>query len=149
MKRFLFPLQTVLNVKINQKKEIKGELAKAQAEYNKVERELEELVNIEMNNYKNYAKELSKPLNCEMLSNYSSYSNYIKKCVEEKKDFLSKIEFKIDKIKQKLLVVAKEEKSLEKLKERQYSIFLDESKKIEEKMLDEFVSYKQTKREVV
>lgn len=140
MAKFKFRLQTVLNYKTQQEENKKNELGKAiqqlEAEKKKLrilEGQLAKLVN-EFN-------ESAKKTTVTKLIEYNGFLSVLNKRIKAQKENVNLKAQIVDKIREELLEAVKERKILDKLKEKKLQEFFIETKKDEQKINDEIVSY--------
>jgi len=140
MAKLKFRLQTVLNYKTQQEENKKNELGKAiqqlEAEKKKLrilEGQLAKLVN-EFN-------ESAKKTTVTKLIEYNGFLSVLNKRIKAQKENVNLKAQIVDKIREELLEAVKERKILDKLKEKKLQEFFIETKKDEQKINDEIVSY--------
>lgn len=78
------------------------------------------------------------------IGNLKLYNNYLQdiaKNIENQEDIIDETKQELEKVKEELLIAMQEKKSFEKLKEKGYNEYLDESKKKEEKIIDGIVTF--------
>lgn len=135
-----FRLEKVLNYKENIESFKKTEFGNINLKLNKEE---EILFNYNLNKEKlvNKKKESMNNTNIGNLKLYNDYLIDISANIENQEQVIDKIKEDLKKAKEELLVAMQERKSFEKLKENNYNEFLSETKKKEEKVIDEIISY--------
>lgn len=78
------------------------------------------------------------------IGNLKLFNNYLKdisKNIENQEQLVEETKEELEKVKKELLIARQEKKSFEKLKEKDYEEYLEESKKKEEKIIDEIVTF--------
>lgn len=79
------------------------------------------------------------------IGNLKLFNNYLKDIsenIENQEQLVGETKQELEEVKKELLIAMREKKSFEKLKEKGYEEYLDESKKKEEKIIDEIVTFK-------
>lgn len=135
-----FRLEKVLNYKENIESFKKTEFGNINLKLNKEE---EILFNYNLNKEKLVNKK-KESMNNTSIGNLKLYNDYlidISANIENQEQVIDKIKEDLKKAKEELLVAMQERKSFEKLKENNYNEFLSETKKKEEKVIDEIISY--------
>lgn len=135
-----FRLEKVLNYKENIESFKKTEFGNINLKLNKEE---EILFNYNLNKERlvNKKKESMNNTNIGNLKLYNDYLIDISANIENQEQVIDEIKEDLRKAKEELLVAMQERKSFEKLKENNYNEFLSETKKKEEKVIDEIISY--------
>lgn len=140
MGKFNFRLEKVLNYK----ETIEGF---KKTEYGEISQKLskEEEVLYSYNLYKeNLISDKNQNKEKTNIGNLKLFNNYLKdvsKNIENQEEKIEKTKEELEKVKEDLLVAMQEKKSFEKLKEKDYKVYLDESKKEEAKIIDEIVTF--------
>lgn len=135
-----FRLEKVLNYKENIESFKKTEFGNINLKLNKEE---EILFNYNLNKEKLVNKK-KESMNNTSIGNLKLYNDYlidISTNIENQEQVIDEIKEDLRKAKEELLVAMQERKSFEKLKENNYNEFLSETKKKEEKVIDEIISY--------
>lgn len=135
-----FRLEKVLNYKENIESFKKTEFGNINLKLNKEE---EILFNYNLNKEKLVNKK-KESMNNTSIGNLKLYNDYlidISANIENQEQVIDEIKEDLRKAKEELLVAMQERKSFEKLKENNYNEFLSETKKKEEKVIDEIISY--------
>lgn len=142
MKKFKFSLQVLMNTKNTQKRNSEIELAVA---INNHKIEIRNLFDLEqkLSDIESKITNLcNEGININILKDYNQYCDTMVKLIAEKKITVKRLE-KIVLDKQNILkVIIREIKVLEKLKDKQYLEYCKELEKNEERIIDEFISYK-------
>jgi len=142
MKKFVFELQTLHDMKKQEEDFEKIQLGKIEERLKELSMKLERL-DFEHNNTKSaFSKEVNQATRAP---NLSQYDNYLKKIAQQaalqKEKIKKENEEKSENIK-RLIEIQKELKSLEKLKEKKYEEYQKDEKREEEKLIDDIVSFK-------
>lgn len=138
MKRFVFKLQKLLDIRVHKEKRIKNELAKAQFERNTIffkregySRELE-------SGRAKMAEDLKNSvLSGETLQMYQRYFNRLKEQISHKDAEIRSADERIAVINERLIEARKERRILERLKENQWKEYQYEVRKEEQEFFDE------------
>ncbi len=142
MAKYTYKLQTLINIKEKLEEQKKNELAVQNNKLN-IEKSTLDSLYLELSDVlEEQEKKQSSKLNSFQIRQYIQYTNKIKLEIEEQIIVVEKEEKIKEKIRLELLEYTKAKKSLEKLKEKDYENYLEEEKRIEQKIVDEIVSYK-------
>jgi len=141
MAKFVFKLQSVLNIKKQQEESKKNELGKAIQILESEKRKLSALEN-ELENTVTEFNEKTKKTTVQELISYNKYLSSLNSSIRLQKEKVNDAAVYVDKIREELIDAVKERKILDKLKEKKYEEYLTEQKKLEQKTNDEIVSYK-------
>lgn len=141
MAKFVYRMQSILNIKNQMETQAKMELGQAQHRLNEEEERLEQLFD-----RKKYYLEEGRRLRADSLKVQSLRDNeYALSCMDEyiaiQKDNVRKAEKKVEEAREKLEEVMKERKAQEKLREKAFEQFVREENTKESKEVDELVSY--------
>lgn len=140
MKKFIFKLETLLNIKKKKEELITQKLSKVQAqklnvinEINKIKNKISDL----FNNYKNLKMTV---LDINFMFLNQNYINYLEKELNSLNEQLNNIQIEENKIKDELNQAMKERKILEKLKENQFEQYKKEYNKQDNLIMDEIAN---------
>ncbi len=146
MAKFVYKMQSLLNVKSKLEEQAKNEYSAAQARL----REEQDRLRILYERLEGYLEEgrqlRSKALNVVDLRSNTEAQERIKEFIEIQKLEVRKAEEVVEEARIKLVEAQKERKTQEKLRERAFDEFLLEIKKEENKEVDELVSYKYSQK---
>ena len=146
MAKFVYKMQSLLNVKSKLEEQAKNEYSAAQARL----REEQDRLRILYERLEGYLEEgrqlRSKALNVVDLRSNTEAQERIKEFIEIQKLEVRKAEEIVEEARIKLVEAQKERKTQEKLRERAFDEFLLEIKKEENKEVDELVSYKYSQK---
>ncbi len=137
---FKFKLQKALEIKEKEEEEKRVELLEKQKI---LEKELEKLSGIEDEIGKtldSYSKSKNGSLD---INTMLSFENFLRKLKENKKDQIEIVDLyrnKVEECKDNFLEARKEKKIFEKLKEKSYEKYMEESLREEQKFIDELSS---------
>ncbi len=140
MASFNFKLEKVLNYKETIEGFKKAEYGEINQKLNEEEKKLHDY-----NDYKenliNDRNQYEVKTNIGNLKLFNNYLRDVSKNIENQEEKVDKTKEELEKIKEELLIAMQEKKSFEKLKEKDYEEYLDESKKEEAKIIDEIVTF--------
>ena len=142
MARFRYRMQNILNVKEKLESQARNEFAIAAAALNEEEKKLQELVD-RKSGYEEELRQLYlSKLNILSIKETEDAIEIMKLRIEEQKRNVMKAEQKLEIARQKLTVAMQDRKTHEKLKEKQFEIFVAEEAAKESKEIDELVSFR-------
>lgn len=149
MKKFKFRYESILNQRLDEEKKIKNYLAQAIGESQRLKKEFSNLEQKEKKYLEFIGSELSKGFVGSQCKSYSQGKTFYR----EKKNFLLKriaqADQKIEKIKINLSEAMKKRKTMEKLKEKAFEQYVESINQAEQKLIEEIVNYKNSKRDEV
>ncbi len=140
MAKFIFKLQSVLNLRKQKEDNIKNELGIAIQRLEQEKRRLSELENTLDATVREFNEKTRKTTVHELIE-YNEYLSLLNSRIKSQKDNVNNAAQYVDKVREELVKAVKDRKILEKLKERHYEEFLLKQKKLEQKTNDEIVSY--------
>lgn len=140
--KFVFKLQSVLNIKQQMEDSLKNELANA---VKKLEAEKDILRQIEAEmeaKIEDINSKSSKGILVEKLREYNAYIAKLKETGGVQKENINKAQQNVDKYREMLLKAVQEREMLEKLKEIKFQEYLKEQLKEEQRLNDEIASFR-------
>jgi len=140
MAKFIFKMQSVLNIRKQKEDSIKNELADAMRKLEAEKRKLAELEDRLENTVREFNEKTKKSTVHELIE-FNEYLSVLNSRIRSQKENVNIVAQYVDKVREELVKAMKDRKILEKLKDRQYEQFLMEQKKLEQKTNDEIVSY--------
>jgi len=140
MARFIFKLQSVLDLRKQKEDSVKNELAAAMRKLQAEERKLSELENKQDDTVREFNEKTRKTTVHELVE-FNEYLSVLNSRIRTQKENVNIAAQYVDKVREELVKAMKDRKILEKLKDRQYEEFLLDQKKLEQKTNDEIVSY--------
>lgn len=141
MGKFVFRMQSLLNVKIQIENSLKNELGKAVQE---LERQKDILREIELEREVYIGRvnsECVEGISVGKLREFNTYIVYLNDRSRLQKENIKKAQNNVDKYREQLIKAMQEKEMLEKLKEKKYEEYLREQLKEEQKLNDEIVSF--------
>jgi flagellar FliJ protein len=142
-KRFIFKLQSVLDLKLKKEDEEKKELARLFAVQEEENRKLEMLIRKEaMTKEEMKEKQREGGVDVDELKRYLFYLKRLQSDIENQKILLQKIAIQIENQRQVLIKASQERQIYEKLKEKRQDEFNAEIEEEERKLIDELATQK-------
>lgn len=144
MKKFVFSLQSWYDMQLGIEKQHKLQIGIIEAKINACRDELAELGRCFDRTKEEFFGEVSQGMIAHRANHYGSFFDTTKATMAAVTDQMGKLEEEKAEWMQKLVLVRRDIKLLDKLRESQYSEYLAEVKKNQNKFVDDFVSYKVT-----
>jgi flagellar FliJ protein len=141
MRSFKFSLESLLNIKKNQKKALELRLSKTLSQLNEETQFLNALLNEKRNLSDERMTATAEGVKMAALLDYHKYYQVVDIRCKEQNEIIRDIEKQADSIQRGLFDLLKEIKLLENLKERKYNSYKQEIKIWEEKRVDEMLTY--------
>lgn len=145
MAKFVFKMQSLLNIKKQMEESLKSELGKAvqkleleKSRLSKLQAEKEECIY-------NLNSKSSQGIIVSKIQGYNSYISLLNEKIKIQKENINYAQNIVDKYREQLIKMIQEKEMLEKLKEKKYQEYLLELAKEEQKINDEVISYKYNK----
>jgi len=142
MKKFIFSLQKVLEIKEQILENLKIELSNLNQEYKIIELDIKNLKNKFSAINNEFLEKSAVGISVGEMSYYKIYMSSILKQVENKEEEIENLLKKIESKRQEIVSKNIEISSLEKLKEKEYEKYNSALLKSEEIFIEEFVSNK-------
>jgi flagellar FliJ protein len=139
--KFVFRMQSLLNLKTQVEKSLKNELGRAIQEMERQKRILKELIEGREEYTFNINQMYEKGASVGKLREYSTYISYLNDRVRLQQDNVIKAQNNVDKYREKLIKAMQEKKMLDKLKEKKYEEYMKEQQREEQRLNDEIVSF--------
>ena len=147
MAKFVFKLQSFLNIKQKIEEQKRNEYGKAQKKLEEEKRKKEELILIHKHLTDSMREKIMSGIKPVELQQYNNYVAYILKEIQLQQQQIEKAEVIVKQKREEVVQAMKERKILETLKEKKYEQYLDEEKKAEQRIVDEIVSFKYNNKE--
>ncbi len=141
MKKFVFTLQSVLNVKRAQEKQRLGELSECNARIHEHEALLQDCLDHEREQNAQYLRELEEGMTPFWLQSWGWAQRTIRERIEYEKKVLEQAEGERARIRKALIAAMQERKMLEKLREKQWEEYRSEERKENEAAVSEFIGH--------
>lgn len=144
MKKFVFSLQSWYDMQLSLEKQHKLQIGMIESKIMACRDELA-MLNRGFDKTKDeYAGEVSQGMAAHRAGHYGSFFDCTKAAMTEVMEQISQLEEEKEQWMQKLVLVRRDIKLLDKLRESQYIEYLAEVKKHQDKFIDDLVSYKVT-----
>jgi flagellar FliJ protein len=142
MNKFKFKLQSLLNIKSQLEDSKKNDLGNATRELEIQKTALRCLHEDKERHIAEMREKTSRRVTVKKLVEYNAYIAFLNKKIFLQKENVNDAQYNVDKIREELIVIARERQMLEKLRDDKYKLFLQEHLKEEQKLNDEIISYK-------
>ncbi|WP_312430356.1 flagellar export protein FliJ [Lacrimispora sp.] len=140
MKKFSFPLNTVLNYKDQVLDNLKSEHAQIVNKVVRQEQKVEELSDRRDDACARFKAEVSKGITVNVMREYETYITFMQKKILTEQGVLQKLQRKEEQKREEVVEARKEVVSIEKLKEKKLLQYNKEVLRSEELFIEEFVS---------
>lgn len=141
MAKFIYKMQSILDIKYKLENQAKSEYAAAMAILQREKFKLEE-INADINKYEDELRTLqSGIIDVMQLRECTEALEYKKRALQAQKIVVQRSENRVERSKEKLNEVMVDRKTHEKLKEKAFEEFLQELSAQENKEIDELVSF--------
>ena len=140
MKKFNFPLNTVLNYKDQVLDNLKSEHAQIVDKVVRQEQKVEELSDRRNDACVRFKAEIGKGIAVNMMKEYETYITFMQKKILTEQGVLQKLQRKEEQKREEVVEARKEVVSIEKLKEKKLLQYNKEVLRSEELFIEEFVS---------
>ncbi|MBE5982609.1 MAG: flagellar export protein FliJ [Paenibacillaceae bacterium] len=140
MKKFNFPLNTVLNYKDQVLENLKTEHAQILADIAQQERRIEELMEKSQSAAIRYREDTQCGVTVNIMREYERYITFIQQRIVAEQGILLKLKKKEEQKRAEVIEAKKEKASIDKLKEKKLDQYNKEVLKSEELFIEEFVS---------
>ncbi|MBE5978951.1 MAG: flagellar export protein FliJ [Paenibacillaceae bacterium] len=140
MKKFNFPLNTVLNYKDQVLENLKTEHAQILVDIAQQERRIEELMEKSQSAAIRYREDTQCGVTVNIMREYERYITFIQQRIVAEQGVLLKLKKKEEQKRAEVIEAKKEKASIDKLKEKKLDQYNKEVLKSEELFIEEFVS---------
>ena len=140
MKKFNFPLDTVLNYKDQVLENLKTEHAQILASVAQQERRIEELMEKSQNAAIRYREDTQYGVTVNIMREYERYITFIQQRIVTEQGILLRLKNKEEQKRIEVIEAKKEKASIDKLKEKKLDQYNKDMLKSEELFIEEFVS---------
>lgn len=142
MAKFIFKLQSILNLRQQMEDSAKNELAKARKKLEREKRILKGLEDNEYNSMKEIANRSVRGIRVDEIKKMNLYLSSLRIQIGIQKENVNCARGNVDKVREELVKRVQEREMLDKLKERKYEEYFIELSRQEQKLNDEIVSFK-------
>jgi flagellar FliJ protein len=139
--KFVFRMQSLLNLKTQMEQSLKNELGRAIQEMESQKRILNGLIEEREVYIVNVNQMYEKGVSVAKLREYSTYISYLNDRVRVQQDNVIIARNNVDKYREKLIKAMQEKKMFDKLKDKKFEEYMKEQSKEEQKLNDEIVSF--------
>ena len=140
MKKFFFPLDTVLSYKEQVLDGLKAEHAKILAKVRECERAIEELEQLHYECTDEFRKNKMNGIKISEIHTYENYLDALRLKIKRKRELLAKLQEQEEAKRNEVVEAKKETSSIDKLKERKRFEYDKEVLKQDERLIEEFVT---------
>lgn len=140
MKKFNFPLDTVLNYKDQVLENLKTEHAQILASVAQQEKRIEELMEKSQSAAVRYREDTLRGVTVNIMREYERYITFIQQRIVSEQGVLLKLKKKEEQKRMEVIEAKKEKASIDKLKEKKLDQYNKDLLKSEELFIEEFVS---------
>lgn len=123
---------------------IKNELAKAVRLLEEEKKKLKDLKDEKNKCMSEMGSKTFNGITVEKMRTYNAYISFLKEKIKKQTEKVKLAQEIVDKYREELIQFAKERKMLETLKEKQYQNYLKEQQRIEQRRIDEVITYKES-----
>lgn len=142
MSRFIFSLQSILDIKVKLEDQEKNNYRQANMRLMQAEEELEMLIERRLLAEENLREQMSATLHISEIRRRKDAVEILKIYVEQQVLVVRQCEKEVEVARKRLNEAMKERKTFEKLRERAYEEYKKEENLKEQKEVDELVSYR-------
>lgn len=142
MKKFFFPLDTVLSYKEQVLDGLKAEHARILAKVRECERMIEELEELHHECTAEFRKKKITGIKINEIHAYENYLESLGLKIRQKQEQLERLKIKEEAKRNEVVEAKKETSSIDKLKEKKLGEYEKEVQKQEEQLIEEFVTTK-------
>ena len=141
MKKFVFTLQALLNLKQSQEKQERNSLAALTVRLNQLLAEREDMLGRRQRASEAYGERLASGMRAAETQQYTSYFRMMKDLLAEQDRRIEAARAETEECRRRLVEVLREIHMLENLREKQYQQYQQEMQIEQEKTIGDFVSY--------
>ncbi len=146
MKKFRFRYENILKMRLDLEDEIKSKLKKLNHELIELENQKTNLVN----SYNHYKIEVSKMMERGLkgyeVQRINSFQTYYRNKIEEVELDIKHLQRRIEDVKVELMEAIKERKIMEKIKEKDFKLYLESVNAMEGKATEEVVNFQNSRK---
>lgn len=140
MKKFNFPLHTVLNYKEQVLDSLKSEHAQIIKKVELQEKKIQDLIEKRKQTVLRFGEDMKHGVGINIMREYESYITFIQQKILAEQGSLQKLKAREEKKREEVVEARKEKASIDKLKERKLLQYNKESMRNDELFIEEFVS---------
>jgi flagellar protein FliJ len=143
---FKFSLATLLKIKEQFEQNTKNELGLVIQALERARHRLREIEGEIQNQVDEFGSAVSGKIDQERIEGIRRWITVLENKKIDQEGQVKKASENVDIVRAKLIALVKERKVLEKLKEKEFQLYLEEESKLEQKVIDDLVTYKERKR---
>jgi flagellar FliJ protein len=143
---FKFRLQGYLNIKEKLEEQKKNEYGQAMTALERERRIKQEITKERDGVTGEFRSAAAKKINPRLFLGYGRYIGVLRKRGERQETLIAAAEKTADEKRGELITRMRERKAIETVKERDQAVYVRDEKRAEQKLTDELVSYRQSKR---
>jgi flagellar FliJ protein len=141
MRKFTFTLHALLHLKESIEKQERNNLAVATRRLHELEAERDEMARRRESAAASYGEKLAGGMPVADTQRFTDFFRMMKDTIEEQDRKIAAAHEEIEACRKRLVEVLREIRTLEKLREKQYALYLQEAQAEEERMIGDFVSH--------
>lgn len=142
MGKFIFRLQTILNIKKQIEDGLKNDLGKAISEHEK-QKEIYNKIELEREEFAKLIKSKSREgISIKDLQKYGKYIEFLNHKSKQQIEIVKNAQDNVDKYREKLIKATQERKMIDKLRDKKYAEHLKEQLRKEQQINEEITNYK-------
>ncbi|MGE5495291.1 MAG: flagellar export protein FliJ [Burkholderiales bacterium] len=142
MKQFVFTLQPLYDMQESIEKQYKMQMSEIEAELLKRLNDLDVLSSNFERMKREYCEAMAAGVQAVKIKEYGHFFERLKAVMALMQDKIASLEKEKEKCLAKLVQARREKKLLDKVRENQYSEYMDELKKEQDKLVDDLISYR-------
>lgn len=142
MKQFVFTLQPLYDMQESIEKQYKMQMSEIEAELLKRLNDLDVLSSNFERMKREYCEAMATGVQAVKIKEYGHFFERLKAVMALVQDKIASLEKEKEKCLAKLVQARREKKLLDKVRENQYSEYMDELKKEQDKLVDDLISYR-------
>ncbi len=146
MKKFVFKYESILKKYQSDEEKITNELHKAQRKFYQLSKQKKQCMDDEIAFKRNFYMSLSGGISAADYRLYENGQNHYRQVRDRLEQKISEVQIEIVGLKKRVLEAMKKRKMMEKLKEKELEIFLENIKISENKIIEEIVNYQSFKK---
>ncbi len=144
MKRFTFTLEPLVRVKDSEKTQQELLLARAQQALDRLTERMERQRERLRAHDREFRAQMEAGMNGQKLREFNNFKTYLFESIEQLAIDIERAAEERDACRDALIETMKEIRTLEKLREKQYRLYLEEVRREEEKAIGDFVAFQVT-----
>lgn len=139
MKKFIFTLQKLYDVKQSEEKRKRTQLKELSRNLELYTKQLETCREMFNKQHKEYQGKCQAGMSMREVRQYGDYLQYLEKEMRRQKNIIASCQRSIDECRRELLKLINEQHVLERMREEQYQAYQKEVQKSDERMIEDFM----------